>query len=99
MTAMDKEPKTVRLRGTVRAMQRTKIKTDEARRAVANAKEKLRSAAQPDDESISDSASTQGTEIIDDSRILANRTISYASRRRKKKQLEALDTTSELHTC
>lgn len=86
---MDKEPKVVRLRGTIRAMQRTKIKTDQARRAIAKSKEKLRSTAQVDDESVSDSASKQGTELIDDSRILANRTINQRYRRRRKKRQEA----------
>ena len=86
---MDKEPKTVRLRGTIRAMQRTKIKTDQARRAVTKAKEKLRSASQADGESINDNASKQGTELIDDTRILANRTISQRYRRRRKTRHEA----------
>lgn len=86
---MDKEPKTVRLRGTIRAMQRTKIKTDQARHAVAKAKEKLRSASQVDDESVSDNASKQGTDLIDDSRILASRTINQRYRKRRKKRQES----------
>ena len=86
---MDKEPKNVRLRGTIRAMQRTKIKTDQARRAVTKAKEKLRSASQVDDESVSNNASKQGTELIDDTRILANRTINQRYRKRRKKRQES----------
>ena len=86
---MDKEPKTFRLRGTIRAIQRTKIQTDQARRAVAKAEEKLRSASQADSDSINDNASKQGTELIDDSRVLANRTINQRYTRRRKKRQEA----------